>query len=89
MQTIKLSTKGQFVIPNEMRKKYHLAVGTEFAISFVGDEIRLAPLPLFPVMAVDSVAGVLARRGTKKVSSENTRSKIAHALKTRDAATRK
>ena len=89
MQTVKLSTKGQFVIPNEIRKNHHLAAGTEFAISFVGDEIRLTPLPMFPVATVDKAAGLLAKRGAKKVDEQTTRSNIAKMLKARDAATRK
>ena len=88
MQTVKLSTKGQFVIPNDIRKSHHLAVGTEFAISFVGDEIRLKPLPMFPVTTVDDAAGLLARRGAKKTDEQITRAKIAAMLKARDAATR-
>jgi bifunctional DNA-binding transcriptional regulator/antitoxin component of YhaV-PrlF toxin-antitoxin module len=89
MQTVKLSTKGQFVIPNEIRKSHHLTVGTEFAISFVGDEIRLTPLPLFPTTTVDAVAGLLARPGKKKSDEQTTRSNIAKMLKVRDAATKK
>lgn len=89
MQTVKLSTKGQFVIPNEIRKSHHLAVGTEFAISFVGDEIRLTPLPMFPAITVEEAAGLLAKRGVNKPDDENTRVRIAKALKARDAATRK
>ncbi len=88
MQTVRLSTKGQFVIPNEMRKSHHLAAGTEFTISFVGDEIRLTPLPMFPVTTVDDVAGVLSRRGAKKTDEKVTRAKIAKMLKARDTATR-
>lgn len=45
METVKLSTKGQLVIPKEIRDALHLAAGTEFAVSFVGNEIRLTPLP--------------------------------------------
>ncbi len=88
MQTVKLSTKGQFVIPNEIRKSHRLAVGTEFAISFVGDEIRLTPLPMFPVTTADDAGGLLSKRGTKKSDENNTRAKIAKAIKARDAATR-
>ena len=88
MQTVKLSTKGQFVIPNAIRKSHQLAVGTEFSISFVGDEIRLTPLPMFPVTSVDDAAGLLAKRGAKKTSEQITRAKIAKILKARDAATR-
>lgn len=89
MQTVKLSTKGQFVIPNEIRKSHHLTVGTEFAISFVGDEIRLTPLPVFPVTNLDDAAGLLARPGRKKTDEQTTRSNIAKMLKARDMATRK
>ncbi|GAB1235355.1 AbrB/MazE/SpoVT family DNA-binding domain-containing protein [Ferrigenium sp. UT5] len=88
MQTVKLSTKGQFVIPNEIRKSHHLTEGTEFAISFVGNEIRLIPLPLFPVTTVDDAAGLLARHGVKKTDEQITRAKISKMLKARDAATR-
>ena len=88
MQTVKLSTKGQFVIPNEIRKIHHLVVGTEFAISFVGDEIRLTPLPMFPVTTVDDAAGLLSKRGVKKTDENIIRAKIAKAIKARDAATR-
>jgi len=88
MQTVKLSTKGQFVIPNEIRKSHHLAVGMEFAISFVGNEIRLTPLPMFPVSTVTEAAGLLAKRGSEKPDEKVTRAKIAKTLKARDAATR-
>lgn len=88
MQTVKLSTKGQFVIPNEIRKSHHLAAGTEFAISFVGNEIRLTPLPMFPVTTVAEAAGLLAKPGMKKAGEENTHAKIAKMLKARDTATR-
>jgi bifunctional DNA-binding transcriptional regulator/antitoxin component of YhaV-PrlF toxin-antitoxin module len=88
MQTVKLSTKGQFVIPNEIRKSHHLTAGTEFAISFVGSEIRLTPLPMFPATTVPEVAGLLAR-GEKKIPDEAAlRAKIAKAIKERDLATR-
>lgn len=88
MQTVKLSTKGQFVIPNEIRKAHHLTVGTEFAISFVGAEIRLTPLPMFAPTTVADVAGVLAKRGAKKPDEKSVRARIGQTLKARDAATR-
>lgn len=88
MQTVRLSTKGQFVIPNEIRKSHHLAAGTEFAISFVGAEIRLTPLPMIPVVTVDEAAGLLAKRGARKPDENKTRAKIAAAIKARDATTR-
>ena len=88
METVKLSTKGQLVIPNKIRKAHHLAVGTEFVVSFVGDEIRLTPLPMFSRTSVAATAGLLAKRGKKKLSAEKTRASISKTLQARDAATR-
>ena len=88
METVKLSTKGQLVIPKEIRKAHHLAVGTEFVVSFVGDEIRLTPLPMFARTTVAAAAGLLAKRGRKDISEAKTRARISKALKARDTASR-
>ncbi|MDD5058518.1 MAG: AbrB/MazE/SpoVT family DNA-binding domain-containing protein [Sideroxydans sp.] len=88
METITLSTKGQLVIPKEIRKAHHLAVGTKFSVSFVGDEIRLTPLPMFPRTTVADAAGMLAKRGQKTTSEAKTRASISKTLKARDLATR-
>lgn len=88
METVKLSTKGQLVIPNEIRKAHHLAVGTEFVVSFVGDEIRLIPLPRFLRTSVAEAAGLLIKRGKKKLSAEKTRASIRKTLQARDVSTR-
>ena len=88
METVKLSTKGQLVIPKEIRKAHHLAVGTEFVVSFVGDEIRLTPLPMFAPTTVAAAAGLLAKRGRKGISEAKSRASISKALKARDTASR-
>ncbi|HEY4698042.1 MAG TPA: AbrB/MazE/SpoVT family DNA-binding domain-containing protein [Gallionella sp.] len=88
METVKLSTKGQLVIPKEIRKAHHLIVGTEFAVSFVGDELRLTPLPMFPRTTVADAAGLLAKRGRKGMSEAKIRARIGKTLKARDDATR-
>lgn len=88
METVKLSTKGQIVIPKEVRETHHLAAGTEFVISFVGNEIRLRPLPLFPRTTVADGAGLLATYGRKRLSEEKIRAGIRKTLKARDNATK-
>jgi len=88
VETVKLSTKGQLVIPKEIRKAHHLVVGTEFVVSFVGDEIRLTPLPLFPRTTVADTAGLLAKHGRGSVDEKTTRATISKILKARDTATR-
>jgi len=60
VETVKLSTRGQLVIPNEIRKAHHLAAGTEFVVSFVGDEVvqalkMLMGLPNFKPKSFEAV----------------------------------
>lgn len=88
METIKLSSKGQIVIPKEMRESRHLAAGTEFIVSFLGDEIRLMPVPVFPRTKVAEVAGALAKRGRKPLDDEETEHAIACMLKEADEASK-
>ena len=84
METVKLSTKGQIVIPKGVREAHHLAAGTEFMVSFVNNEIHLKPLPLFPATTIADSAASLAKRGRKKISEKQVRSRIAQGLKSRD-----
>lgn len=89
METVKLSSKGQIVIPKEIRETQHLAVGTEFFVSCVEREIRLTPAPVFPKTKVGDGLGMLARKGGRRLSDEETRRAIGGMLKERDAATKR
>jgi len=89
METVKLSSKGQIVIPKEIRETQHLAVGTEFFVSYVEGEIRLTPAPVFPKTKVGDGLGMLARKGGRGLSEEETRRAIGGMLKERDAATKR
>jgi AbrB family looped-hinge helix DNA binding protein len=44
MEIIKLSTKGQLVLPKAARDAHGLKPGSELAIDYSGDEIRLKPI---------------------------------------------
>ena len=88
METVKLSSKGQIVIPKEIRESRHLAAGTEFIVSFLGDEIRLMPVPVFPRTKVEDVAGALAMPGRKRLTDEETDRAIAQMLQKVDEATK-
>lgn len=88
METIKLSSKGQIVIPKEIRESRHLAAGTEFIVSFRGDEIRLMPVPVFPRTKVEEAAGALAKPGRKRLSEEETDMEIARLLLEADEASK-
>lgn len=49
MTTVKVSTKGQIVIPTEIRKKYEIKSGMEVEILDFGKEIVLVPIKGDPI----------------------------------------
>ncbi len=51
MPTVKTLTKGQIVIPAELRRKYHIEPGTEMQIMEYGGIIYLIPPAADPVKA--------------------------------------
>jgi AbrB family looped-hinge helix DNA binding protein len=89
METVKLSSKGQIVIPKEIRDTHKLTPGTQFVISFVSGEIRLAPTPVFPRVRVEQGLGILQKKGHKPLSEADTARKIGKMLKASDKATKK
>ena len=74
METTRLSTKGQVVLPLSLRAAHAWTPGTEFSVEEAGDGILLRPIGGFPEVTLDQVAGCL--RGKRK----------AKALKQMDAA---
>ena len=49
MNIIKVATKGQIVIPSELRKKYHISGGTRVMVTERDGEIVLKPLLSNPI----------------------------------------
>lgn len=88
METVKLSTKGQIVIPKDIRESHHLSAGTEFSIAFVGHEIRLKPLPVFAATRAQDGRGLLARKGRKRLGEKETDLAIGDMLGEADEATK-
>lgn len=89
MDTVKMSSKGQLVIPKEVRDEHHLAAGMEFLVQFVGDEIRLKPLPLFPPSTVAQGACLLEKPKRRKMSEADTQRAIAKLIGESDQASKK
>ncbi len=87
MQTITLSSKGQLVIPKQVRELANIAAGDEFQVHYLNGEIRLRPLLPTTGVTVDQVAGCLARSGRKLVSDTQVRTAVKARLKAEDAAT--
>ncbi len=88
METIKLSRKGQIVIPKAMRDDMHLPPGTEFVIRVTGVGISLVPKTLFPKATTREVRGVLAKQGRKLSDDDAMKAYIKMRLKAQDDASK-
>ena len=87
METATLSSKGQLVIPRQVRALAHLMAGDEFAVNFVQGEIRLRRLNRAKASSIDDVAGCLAKFAHTPMTDEEAE-KIAKArLLAQDMAT--
>jgi AbrB family looped-hinge helix DNA binding protein len=89
MDTVRVSSKGQIVIPKRMREAFAIVPGTQFVISAEGDEIRLRPAPAFPVTSVARGLGLLAKAGRKEISDDEVNRRIGSLLKSRDRRTQR
>ncbi len=69
MQTTRLSSKGQVIIPKMFRERYKWNPGQRLSVVDTGDGIILKPLNVFKNTELDEVAGILKYRG-KGVSVE-------------------
>lgn len=88
METVKLSSQGQIVIPKDVREAAHLAEGMELAISFEGGEIKLKPILAIKPTSHAEAAGCLYRPDRKVMSEAETQDAIAAMLKARDDASK-
>ena len=86
MDTVTLSSKGQLVIPRDLRRSAKLQAGDRLVISYVEGEIRLRPVPATHVTSLDEVAGCLARPGRPRLSQAQTEAAIKARLRARHGA---
>jgi len=54
METVKLSSKGQFILPKAIRDRHHWETGTEFIIIDRGEELVIKPSKVFPGTELES-----------------------------------
>ncbi|MDQ6707008.1 MAG: AbrB/MazE/SpoVT family DNA-binding domain-containing protein [Acidobacteriota bacterium] len=57
METTRLSTKGQLILPKTIRASRSWGPGTEFTVEETSDGILLRPAGRFPGTNLDEVAG--------------------------------
>jgi len=70
METTRLSTKGQIVLPKAMRTARAWGPGTEFTVEEARDGILLRPARPFPEAELDKVAGCLRSKHKSKTLAQ-------------------
>ncbi|MGA2120182.1 MAG: AbrB/MazE/SpoVT family DNA-binding domain-containing protein [Bryobacteraceae bacterium] len=83
METTRLSTKGQIVLPKDIRTSRAWGPGTEFTVEETGDGILLRPAALFPAADLEQVAGCL-RSGRKSKTLAQMRAAIGPEVRRRN-----
>lgn len=66
MDTTKLSSKGQVIIPKPLRTAHHWETGQELIVIDVGDGVLLKPKTPFPESSIHDVASCLKFKGKTK-----------------------
>jgi AbrB family looped-hinge helix DNA binding protein len=70
METTKLSSKGQVVLPKSVREAHGWAPGTEFTIESTPDGVTLRARSPFPRTKLDEVVGSAGYNGPAKTLGE-------------------
>jgi AbrB family looped-hinge helix DNA binding protein len=60
METTRLSSKGQIILPKSVREARHWRVGTEFLVESTDEGVLLRPVKPLSPSRLDEVAGRLA-----------------------------
>ena len=70
METTRLSSKGQVVLPKSVREAHGWAAGTEFAVELTTDGVRLRAKAPFPPTELSQVFGSVSFVGPAKTLAE-------------------
>jgi AbrB family looped-hinge helix DNA binding protein len=82
METTKLSSKGQVIIPKPLRKAYHWEAGQELVVIDTGNGILLKPKTAFPETNIEDVISYLKYSG-KTISIDDMEQAIQQGIKER------
>jgi|GEM_PF-742578 len=86
MDTVRVSSKGQIVIPKSLRSAFHIEAGNELTIFAEGDEIHLRRAEQrFHRTEPAAGRGLLAKPGRTTPDAAQLRRQIGEMLKTRNA----
>jgi len=82
METTRLSTKGQIILPKNIRTARGWVPGTEFTVDETSEGVLLRPSKRFPETRLDDVVGCLRWKGKPKTLAQM-REGIASEVKRR------
>jgi AbrB family looped-hinge helix DNA binding protein len=68
--TTRLSTKGQIILPIEIRRRRRWEAGTRLIVEDTPEGVLLKPAPLFKETRPEEVFGMLPHRGPAKTVEE-------------------
>ncbi len=84
METTKLSSKGQVILPTSVRRARNWQPGTTFSVENVEDGVLLKPLQPFKPTKLDSVFGCLQANG--KVATKSRKPASPASIESMDKA---
>jgi len=70
METTRLSTKGQVILPKSVRDAHHWEAGTEFVVENLAEGVLLRPLKPFAPSRLEDVAGCLRYTGKARTLAQ-------------------
>jgi AbrB family looped-hinge helix DNA binding protein len=70
MDTTRLSSKGQLVLPKAIRDADNWSEGTEFLVERVPQGVLLRPVPSLPATRLEDVIGCTGYRGRARSQAE-------------------
>lgn len=87
MTTVRVSSKGQIVIPRQLRAAFHIEAGSELTIFAEGDEIHLRQSEQrFVRTDIAAGLGLLTKRGRKAPAAADIRRTVGELLKQKNSA---
>lgn len=81
METTRLSSKGQIIIPQIIREAHHWRPGVEFAITETEQGVLLTPIKSSQPISVDKIIGCTGYKGKRKSLQDMERGIIEGARK--------
>jgi len=85
METTRLSTKGQIILPKSIRTSRGWGPGTEFVVEEAGTGILLRPAPRLPRTTLEEVAGCLKPKRKSSLSPARIEAAIKREVMERHA----